>query len=150
MADSTHHPSVTGRTEPFGGHQKLSPGPHNAAAVVGEHDLLNRREASRAPSERSTNFDISEHDFLSVRGPPSQRSMMGTDTNMTGRGGGGGPRNKHTRRKLILCFDGTGNKFHGDDSDSNILKIFRMLDRTANDQCTWRFSLRTHVSMVQS
>ncbi|PHH85383.1 hypothetical protein CDD83_480 [Cordyceps sp. RAO-2017] len=37
-------------------------------------------------------------------------------------------------RKLVLCFDGTGNKFHGDDSDSNILKIFRMLDRTANDQ----------------
>jgi uncharacterized protein (DUF2235 family) len=37
-------------------------------------------------------------------------------------------------RKLILCFDGTGNKFHGDDSDSNILKIFRMLDRTAGDQ----------------
>lgn len=37
-------------------------------------------------------------------------------------------------RKLVLCFDGTGNKFHGDDSDSNILKIFRMLDRTADDQ----------------
>lgn len=37
-------------------------------------------------------------------------------------------------RKLILCFDGTGNKFHGDDSDSNILKIFRMLDRTAHNQ----------------
>lgn len=39
------------------------------------------------------------------------------------------------RRKLILCFDGTGNKFRGDDSDSNILKIFRMLDSNANDQC---------------
>lgn len=38
-------------------------------------------------------------------------------------------------RKIVLCFDGTGNKFHGDDSDSNILKIYRMLDRTANDQC---------------
>ncbi|KAK2616323.1 hypothetical protein QQS21_000757 [Conoideocrella luteorostrata] len=37
-------------------------------------------------------------------------------------------------KKLILCFDGTGNKFHGDDSDSNILKIFRMLDRSASDQ----------------
>lgn len=37
-------------------------------------------------------------------------------------------------RKLVLCFDGTGNKFHGDDSDSNILKIFRMLDRTSDDQ----------------
>lgn len=38
-------------------------------------------------------------------------------------------------RKLVLCFDGTGNKFRGDDSDSNILKIFRCLDREANDQC---------------
>ncbi|KAG5952336.1 hypothetical protein E4U58_000838 [Claviceps cyperi] len=37
-------------------------------------------------------------------------------------------------RKLILCFDGTGNKFHGNESDSNILKIFRMLDRSASDQ----------------
>ncbi|KAJ2901989.1 uncharacterized protein MKZ38_001130 [Zalerion maritima] len=37
-------------------------------------------------------------------------------------------------RKLVLCFDGTGNKFRGDDSDSNILKIYRMLDATAIDQ----------------
>ena len=41
----------------------------------------------------------------------------------------------HKPRKIVLCFDGTGNKFHGDDSDSNILKIYRMLDRTASDQC---------------
>jgi uncharacterized protein (DUF2235 family) len=26
---------------------------------------------------------------------------------------------KLQRRKLILCFDGTGNKFQGNDSDSN-------------------------------
>ncbi|KAI1428686.1 hypothetical protein F5Y12DRAFT_710981 [Xylaria sp. FL1777] len=39
-----------------------------------------------------------------------------------------------TPRKLVLCFDGTGNKFRGDDSDSNILKIFRSLDREAGDQ----------------
>lgn len=37
-------------------------------------------------------------------------------------------------KKLILCFDGTGNRFRGDESDSNILKIFRMLDRSADDQ----------------
>ncbi|KAK4209571.1 hypothetical protein QBC37DRAFT_430234 [Rhypophila decipiens] len=43
-------------------------------------------------------------------------------------------RGRRKPRKLVLCFDGTGNKFHGDDSDSNILKIFRMLDRTASDQ----------------
>jgi hypothetical protein len=46
-----------------------------------------------------------------------------------------GPERRRRPRKLVLCFDGTGNKFRGDESDSNILKIFRMLDRTANDQC---------------
>jgi uncharacterized protein (DUF2235 family) len=34
------------------------------------------------------------------------------------------------RNKLILCFDGTGNKFKGNTGDTNILKIFRMLDRS--------------------
>ncbi|KAI1340198.1 hypothetical protein F5Y15DRAFT_51248 [Xylariaceae sp. FL0016] len=41
---------------------------------------------------------------------------------------------RHSPHKLVLCFDGTGNKFRGDDSDSNILKIFRCLDREAGDQ----------------
>lgn len=41
---------------------------------------------------------------------------------------------RRTPQKLVLCFDGTGNKFRGDDSDSNILKIFRCLDREAGDQ----------------
>lgn len=40
--------------------------------------------------------------------------------------------NRH--RKFVLCFDGTGNKFQGTDSDSNILKIFRMLDRRDGSQ----------------
>ncbi len=58
-------------------------------------------------------------------------------------------------RKLVLCFDGTGKNFQGDEGDSNILKIFRMLDRTAGDQCeqgTTRspnFQLRTlHQALV--
>ncbi|KAI9681656.1 MAG: hypothetical protein M1829_000855 [Trizodia sp. TS-e1964] len=38
------------------------------------------------------------------------------------------------RKKLVLCFDGTGNKFKGNEGDSNILKIFRMLDRTSGDE----------------
>ena len=37
-------------------------------------------------------------------------------------------------RELVLCFDGTGNTFRADGSETNILKIFRMLDRTAGDQ----------------
>ncbi|KAF2669630.1 hypothetical protein BT63DRAFT_479423 [Microthyrium microscopicum] len=40
----------------------------------------------------------------------------------------------HHRRKFVLCFDGTGNKFSGTDVDSNILKIYRMLDRTDHTQ----------------
>src|SRR3954447_25307165 len=38
------------------------------------------------------------------------------------------------RKKFILCFDGTGNKFSGTDADSNILKIYRMLDRSDDTQ----------------
>ncbi|KAJ5085034.1 hypothetical protein N7532_009805 [Penicillium argentinense] len=38
-------------------------------------------------------------------------------------------------KQFILCFDGTGNKFQGNESDSNVLKIFRMLDRSDCNQC---------------
>ncbi|KKK15276.1 hypothetical protein ARAM_001927 [Aspergillus rambellii] len=37
-------------------------------------------------------------------------------------------------KQFVLCFDGTGNKFAGDESDSNVLKIFRMLDRSKSHQ----------------
>ncbi|GJP91488.1 sporulation associated protein [Aspergillus niger] len=37
-------------------------------------------------------------------------------------------------KHFVLCFDGTGNKFSGDQSDSNVLKIFRMLDRSKSHQ----------------
>ncbi|PYH92080.1 hypothetical protein BO71DRAFT_34374 [Aspergillus ellipticus CBS 707.79] len=40
----------------------------------------------------------------------------------------------HGPKHFVLCFDGTGNKFCGDDSDSNVLKIFRMLDRSKSHQ----------------
>lgn len=46
----------------------------------------------------------------------------------------GGNRSRKSRRKFVLCFDGTGNKFSGTDSDSNILKIYRMLDRDDSSQ----------------
>lgn len=62
------------------------------------------------------------------------------------------PQPSKPRRKFILCFDGkrgtgcvyryirlranlgTGNKFSGTDADSNILKIYRLLDRNEDDQ----------------
>ncbi|KAF4161147.1 hypothetical protein CNMCM6069_006110 [Aspergillus lentulus] len=37
-------------------------------------------------------------------------------------------------RELVLCFDGTGNTFRADGGESNILKIFRMLDRTKHNR----------------
>lgn len=43
-------------------------------------------------------------------------------------------RRSHNRKQFVLCFDGTGNKFSGTDADSNILKIYRMLDRNGDDQ----------------
>lgn len=38
------------------------------------------------------------------------------------------------RKTFVLCFDGTGNKFSGTDADSNILKIYGMLDRNDPNQ----------------
>jgi len=37
-----------------------------------------------------------------------------------------------THRQLVITFDGTDNRVSGTDADSNILKIFHMLDR--NDE----------------
>lgn len=64
---------------------------------------------------------------------PSSAAVRGQDGNRSYRPSSPAPEARKGR-KLILCFDGTGNKFHGDESDSNILKIFRMLDREADDQ----------------
>ncbi|PVH81831.1 hypothetical protein DL98DRAFT_623095 [Cadophora sp. DSE1049] len=38
------------------------------------------------------------------------------------------------QRRLVLCFDGTGNKFQGNPSDTNIVKLFQMLDRRDPNQ----------------
>lgn len=72
-------------------------------------------------------------DPSSAEHPKKRSSLDYIMTNMMERPASPTPRDR-AAKKLILCFDGTGNKFHGDESDSNILKIFRMLDRTADDQ----------------
>jgi uncharacterized protein (DUF2235 family) len=36
--------------------------------------------------------------------------------------------------QIVLCFDGTGNTFRADGTETNILKICRMLQRT-DEQC---------------
>ncbi|KAK3400771.1 hypothetical protein B0T20DRAFT_494821 [Sordaria brevicollis] len=81
-------------------------------------------------ADRPSPFDNVHHaeDYFSTHLPSRPVTPMGMDNKdpRTGR---------HRKpRKIVLCFDGTGNKFQGDDSDSNILKIYRMLDRTADDQ----------------
>jgi uncharacterized protein (DUF2235 family) len=32
-------------------------------------------------------------------------------------------------RRLVLCFDGTGNQYQGTEEDTNIVKIYEMLER---------------------
>jgi len=37
-------------------------------------------------------------------------------------------------RNIVLCFDGTGNQYKGDGKETNVLKIFRMLDKNSSQQ----------------
>ena len=37
-------------------------------------------------------------------------------------------------KKLVLCFDGTGNTFSGSNADTNVVKILNKLDRHASRQ----------------
>lgn len=36
--------------------------------------------------------------------------------------------------KLLCCFDGTGNEYSGDTSDTNIVKLYQKFDRDAPKQ----------------
>lgn len=37
-------------------------------------------------------------------------------------------------KKLVLCFDGTGNIFSGSTADTNVVKIYDKLDRDCDEQ----------------
>lgn len=37
-------------------------------------------------------------------------------------------------KKLVLCFDGTGNEFSGSNADTNVVKLLSKLDRNHPDQ----------------
>lgn len=37
-------------------------------------------------------------------------------------------------KKLVLCFDGTGNTFSGSNADTNVVKLLNKLDRHAPHQ----------------
>ena len=67
--------------------------------------------------------------------PTSQRQASPRrDNNQSAVSGNPNPHSQRQRKKFVLCFDGTGNKFSGTDADSNILKIYRMLDRSDESQ----------------
>ena len=84
--------------------------------------------------------DQSAHDFRAATSDRSPDTRNPVPSNI-------GVKLRKPRKTLVLCFDGTGdlqnvmkvaatdeilgNEFHGDSSDSNILKIFRMLDRSS-------------------
>ena len=36
--------------------------------------------------------------------------------------------------RLVLCFDGTGNQYKGDTSDTNIVKLYQKFDRSVPNQ----------------
>ena len=38
------------------------------------------------------------------------------------------------KNRLVLCFDGTSNSFQANSGDTNIVKIYEMLNRETNDQ----------------
>lgn len=37
-------------------------------------------------------------------------------------------------KKLVLCFDGTGNEFSGSNADTNVVKLLHKLDRNDPNQ----------------
>lgn len=43
--------------------------------------------------------------------------------------GGPSPELAKMPKKLVLCFDGTGNTFTGSNSDTNVVKLLSKLDR---------------------
>ncbi|TEA13618.1 Uncharacterized protein C8034_v004432 [Colletotrichum sidae] len=54
--------------------------------------------------------------------------------NSTELNGHQGPEPGPVPKKLVLCFDGTGNTFTGSNADTNVVKLLSKLDRNAPDQ----------------
>ena len=48
-------------------------------------------------------------------------------------------------RRLVLCFDGTGDKFQGNESDTNIVKLYQMLERNKPGQFHYYQRLSSHL-----
>lgn len=61
-----------------------------------------------------------------------QSSPKMTDYNQSGQNGK--TDQLRTPKRLILCFDGTGNTFQGNTGDTNIVKLLNMFERSSPDQ----------------
>ncbi|KAJ5549707.1 hypothetical protein N7535_002356 [Penicillium sp. DV-2018c] len=49
-------------------------------------------------------------------------------------------------RQIVLCFDGTGNTFRTDGTDTNVLKICRMLEKTDEQLCYYQPGIGTDIT----
>lgn len=72
-------------------------------------------------------IDDGKSEIEKYQTPAGRASQVALEANLIGR-------TDRRRKQFVLCFDGTGNRFSGTDSDSNILKIYRMLDRNDGSQ----------------
>lgn len=57
-------------------------------------------------------------------------------------------RRREGPRRLVLCFDGTGNHFQGNESDTNVVKIYEMLNRSEENQ--FHYYQRKHPLILRS
>lgn len=80
----------------------------------------------------STSVFIQQHQL--AQQPQQQRRGSAYPEQCWGVGDAGLGSSGYEKKTLVLCFDGTGNKFKGNSGDTNILKIFSMLDRRKGDQ----------------
>ncbi|KAJ5772780.1 hypothetical protein N7457_007676 [Penicillium paradoxum] len=49
-------------------------------------------------------------------------------------------------RQIVLCFDGTGNAFHTNGTETNILKICRMLEKSDEQLCYYEPGIGTDIT----
>lgn len=73
---------------------------------------------------------------INVLSSPGSRSLFVTMPTATTHAVNGVSEDRPNKapEKLILCFDGTGNSYSADTSDTNVVKLFQKFDRQALGQ----------------
>ncbi|KAJ5159254.1 uncharacterized protein N7500_008905 [Penicillium coprophilum] len=51
-----------------------------------------------------------------------------------------------SHRQIVLCFDGTGNTFRTDGTDTNVLRICRMLEKSDEQLCYYQPGIGTEIT----